>query len=53
MAVEVLHVGDVAAEAHDGGVGESAETLDIGETGKGAVGCYMRERLSAFMLGAV
>lgn len=39
MAVEVLHVGDVAAEADDGGVGEGAETLDVGEAGERAVGC--------------
>lgn len=37
VAVEVLHVGDVAAEAEDGGVGEGAETLDVGEAGEGAV----------------
>jgi hypothetical protein len=38
-AVQVLHVGDVAAEADDGGVGEGAEALDVCESGEGAVGC--------------
>ena len=38
-AVEVLHVGDVAADADDGGVVEGAEPLDVGEAGQGAVGC--------------
>lgn len=37
QAVEVLHVGDVAAEADDGGVGEGPETLDVGEACEGAV----------------
>lgn len=36
-SVEVLHVGDVSAEADDGGVGESAEAFHIGEAGEGAV----------------
>ena len=39
-AVQVLHVGDVAAEADDGGVGEYAEALDVCEAGEGAVGCW-------------
>jgi len=39
-AVEVLHVGDVAAETDDAGVGEGAEALDICESGKGAIGCW-------------
>lgn len=42
-AVEVLHVGDVAAEANYGGWGagggEGAEALDVCEAGEGAVGC--------------
>ena len=38
VAVEVLHVGDVAGEAYDGGVGEGTETLDVGETSERAVG---------------
>jgi hypothetical protein len=38
-AVQVLHIGDVAAEADNGGVGESTEALDICEAGEGAVGC--------------
>ena len=38
-AVEILHVGDVAAEADDGGGSEGAEALDVCESGKGAVGC--------------
>lgn len=41
-AVEVLHVGDVAAEADDGGGGagggEGAEALDVCEAREGAVG---------------
>lgn len=37
VAGEVLHVGDVAAEADDGGAGEGEETLDVGEAGEGAV----------------
>ena len=37
-AVDVLHVGDVAAETDDGGVGEGAETFYVGEAGQGAVG---------------
>jgi len=32
-----LHVGDVAAKADDGGVGEGPEAFDIGEAGEGAV----------------
>lgn len=36
-SVEVLHVGDIAAEADDGGVGESTEAFDVGEAGEGAV----------------
>lgn len=44
-AVEVLHVGDVAAEADDGsggpGGGEGAEALDVCEAREGAVrGCW-------------
>lgn len=39
-AVEILHVGNVAAEADDGGVGEGAETLDICKAGERAVGCW-------------
>ena len=38
-AVYVLHVGDVAADAEDGGGVENAEALDVGEAGEGAVGC--------------
>ena len=38
-AVEILHVGDVAAKADDGGIGEGAKALDICESGEGAVGC--------------
>jgi hypothetical protein len=38
--VEILHVGDIAAEANDGGAGEGAETLDVCEAGEGAVGCF-------------
>lgn len=37
--VEVLHVGDVTAKTNYGGVGESAETLDVCEAGEGAVRC--------------
>lgn len=37
MPVEVLHVGDVAAKANDGGVGKGADALDVGEAGEGAV----------------
>lgn len=37
MAVEVLHVRDVAAEANDRGIGKGAETFDVGEAGEGAV----------------
>ena len=43
-AVEVLHVGDVAAEADYGGWGagggEGAEALDVCEAREGAVGCW-------------
>lgn len=35
---QVLLVGDVAAEADDGGVVEGDEALDICEAGEGAVG---------------
>lgn len=35
----MLHVGDVAAEADDCGVGVGAEAFDVGEAGEGAVGC--------------
>ena len=38
-AVEVLHVGDVAADAENGGGVEFSEALDVGEAGEGAVGC--------------
>jgi len=37
MAVEILHIGNVAAEANDRGLGEGAESLDIGESGQRAV----------------
>ena len=37
VAVQVLHVGDVAAEAHNRVVLEGAETLDVGETSEGSV----------------
>lgn len=40
-AVEVLHVGDVAANAEDGGrlcVRESAEAVDVGKAGERTVG---------------
>lgn len=36
-AVEVLHVGDVAADAKDGAVVEGEEAFDVGEAGEGAV----------------
>ena len=39
QAIKILHVGDVAAKANDGGVGECAEALDVCEAGEGAVGC--------------
>ena len=38
VAVDVLHVGDVAAEADDGRLGEGTEALDVGVAGHGAVG---------------
>lgn len=41
VAVEVLHVRDVAAEADDRGAGELAQALDVGEAGEGTVrGCW-------------
>ena len=46
VAVEVLHVRDVAAEADDGLVLEGAEALDVGEAGEGAVGCCLEEVLA-------
>lgn len=36
-AVDVLHVGDVAADADYGGGVEGAEAFDIGEAGEGAI----------------
>jgi hypothetical protein len=42
-AVDVLHVGDVAAEADDGVRAEDSETLNVCEAGEGAVGCYDRK----------
>ncbi len=36
-AVDVLHVGDVAADADDGGGVEGTEAFDVGEAGEGAV----------------
>ena len=45
-AVDVLHVGYIAADANEGAVVEGAETLDVREACKGAVGgCFWRERL--------
>ena len=38
-AVDVLHVGDVAANADDGGGVEYPEAFDVGEAGEGTVGC--------------
>jgi hypothetical protein len=38
-AVEVLHVGNIATEADDAGISEGAETLDVCESGEGAIGC--------------
>jgi hypothetical protein len=35
-----LHVGNVTREADDGGIGKGTETLHVGETGEGAVGCW-------------
>lgn len=40
QAVEVLHVGDVAANTDDGGAVERAEALDVGEAGEGSIGCF-------------
>lgn len=37
-AVDVLHVGDVAAEAEDDVAVEGAEALGLGEAGEGAIG---------------
>lgn len=37
-SVDVLHVGDVAAESDDGIRTEDAETLDVCESGERAVG---------------
>jgi hypothetical protein len=34
VTVEVLHVGDVAGEADDGGASEGAQALDVGEAGE-------------------
>ena len=40
-AGEVLHVGDVAADAEaDAGV-EAVEAFDVGEAGEGAIGCWV------------
>lgn len=36
-AVDVLHVGNVAADADDGGGVEGTEAFDVGEAGEGAV----------------
>ena len=42
-AVEVLHVGDVAADADDGCGIEGTEAFDVGEAGEGAVGSWREE----------
>lgn len=37
VPIDVLHIGDIAAEADDGGTSEGGEALDVGEAGEGAV----------------
>ena len=40
-AVQVLHVGEVAADADYGGGVEGAEAFDVGEAGEGTVGSWV------------
>lgn len=52
MSVKVLHVGDVAAESHNGSIGERAESLHVGESRKRAVRCYRdMSQLRTFTFG--
>jgi len=51
VAIEVLHVRDVAAEADDCEVVEAAETLDVGEAGEGTVGCWKHALVRAKTAG--